>query len=299
MQEKPNLIVLLGATASGKTALGVAMAKALNGEIISADSRQVYRGMNIGSGKDLEEYDQVPYHLIDIVDPGYEYNVFEFQRDFCAAFTQINQNAHLPMLVGGTGLYLESVLRDYQFTAVPENPALRERLASFTHEELVAHLLSLNSNLHNTTDTLDRNRLVRAIEIAEAERVGPPPATALPDIHPLIFGIRWSRQELKDRITARLKQRLEQGLIEEVERLHQEGVSWESLHFYGLEYRFVAAYLQGELNRNDMYQKLNAAIHTFSKQQEKWFRRMERKGTVIHWLDGGTAMLEQVMATLN
>ncbi len=298
MQQKPNLIVLLGATASGKTALGVQMAMALNGEIISADSRQVYRGMNIGSGKDLEEYGQVPYHLIDIVDPGYEYNVFEFQRDFCTAFAEINRNGHLPMLVGGTGLYLESILRDYQFTAVPENPELRERLAPAGHEELIQQLLSLNPNLHNTTDTLDRNRLLRAIEIAQAEKDGLAPAITLPAINPVIFGIRWPRPELKERITARLKQRLEQGLIEEVERLHQEGVSWASLHFYGLEYRFVAAYLQGELNRNDMYQKLNAAIHTFSKQQEKWFRRMERKGTTIHWLDGGTPMLEKVMAVL-
>lgn len=292
-QHNINLIVVLGPTASGKTALGVSLAERLKGEIISADSRQVYRGMDIGSGKDLDEYGEIPYHLIDIVDPGYEFNVFEFQKYFCEAFATIQQSRHLPFLVGGTGLYLESVLNQYQFTEVPVNAELRDQLAPQSHDALINHLKSLNPKLHNTTDLLDRDRLIRAIEIAEAERQSNKPSITLPEINPLIFGIKWERTALKQRITSRLKQRLEQGLIEEVEQLHQQGVSWESLHFYGLEYRFVAAYLQGELNRNDMYQKLNAAIHTFSKQQEKWFRRMERKGTTIHWLEGGTDIVQQ------
>jgi len=281
-----NLVVVLGPTASGKTALGVRLARENNGEIISADSRQVYRGMDIGSGKDLDEYGDTPYHLIDIVDPGYEFNVFEFQQAFCAAFNAIHQNNRLPFLVGGTGLYLESIIEQYQFTHAPINEVLRKTLADKTHEQLVQCLIELNPTLHNTTDLIERARVVRAIEIADAERNAPSPTKALPKINPIIFGIKWSREELMQRITLRLKQRLEQGLIEEVAQLHEQGVSWETLHFYGLEYRFVAAYLKGEINRNDMYQKLNSAIHTFCKQQEKWFRRMERKGTKIEWLDG-------------
>lgn len=281
-----NLIVVLGPTASGKTALGVKLAEKFNGEIISADSRQVYKGMDIGSGKDLDEYGRTPYHLIDIVEPGYEFNVFEFQKRFCGAFSAIENHHHLPLLVGGTGLYLESVLSQYQFTEVPVNPELRDTFASQTDAMLIKHLKALNPNLHNTTDLLDRERLIRAIEIAEAETKSQKPSIVLPTLNPIILGIKWDRSILKKRITERLKQRMNNGLIEEVERLHQEGVSWESLHFYGLEYRFVASYLKGEVNRNDMFQRLNSAIHTFSKQQEKWFRRMERKGTAIHWLEG-------------
>ena len=290
-----NLIVVLGPTASGKTSLGVKLAEQFSGEIISADSRQVYRGMDIGSGKDLDEYGNIPYHLIDIVDPGYEFNVFEFQKCFCDAFREIQENDRLPMLVGGTGLYLESVLNEYHFTEVPTNPELRDELADFDHEALTVRLIALNPGLHNTTDLLDRDRLVRAIEIAEAEKISSKPSVKLPDITPLTFGIKWDRPVLRERITARLKQRIDQGLIEEVEGLHRQGVSWESLHFYGLEYRFVAAYLQGDLNKNDMFQKLKSAIHTFSKQQEKWFRRMERKGVEIIWLDGESDVLQQAL----
>lgn len=293
-----NLIVVLGPTASGKTSLGVKLAKQFEGEIISADSRQVYRGMDIGSGKDLDEYGDIPYHLIDIVDPGYEFNVFEFQKRFCDAFSTIEQHHHLPLLVGGTGLYLASILNQYQFTEVPVNPTLREELANQSHEAMVTRLKSLNPSLHNTTDTIEPDRLIRAIEIAEAEATQPKPSVDLPSLNPLIFGIKWDRSLLKVRITERLKQRINHGLIEEVERLHQGGVSWESLHFYGLEYRFVASYLKGELNKNDMYQKLNSAIHTFSKQQEKWFRRMERNGTKIHWLDGPTDPYHQALEVI-
>ena len=290
-----NLVVVLGPTASGKTALGVALAEHCNGEIISADSRQVYRGMDIGSGKDLDEYGDIPYHLIDIVDPGYEFNVFEFQQRFNDAFLSIENNSRLPFLVGGTGLYLSSVLNGYQFTKVPTNQSLRDSLASKSDDELVVYLKKLTPTLHNTTDLLARDRLVRAIEIAEADKVAIEPSVVLPEIKPLIFGIQWEREKLKERITFRLKQRLNEGLIEEVETLYNDGVSWESLHFYGLEYRFIAAYLQGELNKNDMVQKLNSAIHTFSKQQTKWFRKMARKGTDIIWLNGEGDVYQQAL----
>ena len=286
----------MGPTASGKTALGVALAEHFNGEIISADSRQVYRGMDIGSGKDLDEYGDVPYHLIDIVDPGYEFNVFEFQKRFNDAFLTIQNQKRLPFLVGGTGLYLSSVLSGYQFTEVPTNQPLRDKLESQDHDELVEHLKKLTPNLHNTTDLLDRSRLVRAIEIAEADKVATQPSIVLPAIKPLVFGIQWEREKLKERITFRLRQRLNEGLIEEVEKLHRDGVSWESLHFYGLEYRFIAAYLKGETNKNDMIQKLNSAIHTFSKQQTKWFRKMARKGTDIIWLDGEGDVYQQALS---
>ncbi len=287
---KRNLLVIIGPTASGKTRLGVELARHLNGEIISADSRQVYRGMEIGSGKDLVEYGEIPYHLIDIVDPGYEFNVFQFQRRFLEADAAIRERGKLPILVGGTGLYLDSVLSGYQLTAVPENLLLRKELADQPLDLLVDRLRQANPRLHNSTDLLDRNRLLRAIEIAEFEKSAPP--EPLPEFHTLIMGIRWERAQLRERITSRLRQRLGEGLIEEVERLHDEGISWEQLDFYGLEYRYVARHLQGELTKNDLFQKLNSAIHDFAKRQDNWFRRMERHGIVIHWLDGSDPLPE-------
>lgn len=293
-----NLVVILGPTASGKTRLGVEVARALGGEIISADSRQVYIGMDIGTGKDLEEYGEVPYHLIDLVPPGHEFNVFEFQRRFYQVFAEIRSRGALPILVGGTGLYLDAVLRGYRLVEVPENPALRHELAPLATEALQQRLLELRPQQHNTTDLEDRDRLIRAIEIAEGEAAAaatlPPP----PEIRPLIFGVRWPREVLRQRITRRLRDRLEQGLIEEVESLRQAGVPFETLEFYGLEYRYVAQYLQGELNRNDMVQKLNSAIHQFAKRQETWFRRMERQGTTIHWVDGGDRSAAAILARI-
>ena len=286
LEPRLNLLVILGPTASGKTRLGVGAARALGGEIISADSRQVYRGMDLGSGKDLAEYGEVPYHLIDIVDPGDEFSVFEFQRRFFDAFTEIRKRGRLPLLVGGTGLYLDAVLKGYRLVEVPENPELRRELAGLDQDELAARLCGLRPGLHNTTDLTDRERLVRAIEIAEGEAAAGADLPPLPSLRPLVFGIRWERQTLRRRITARLKERLDQGLIEEVASLHNKGVPWETLEFYGLEYRFVAQHLQGKLNRNDMFQKLNSAIHDFAKRQETWFRRMERQGTEIRWVDG-------------
>lgn len=289
-----DTIVLLGPTASGKTRLGVALARELNGEIISADSRQVYRGMDIGTGKDLAEYGDVPYHLIDILEPGEDFNVFLFQKLCFAAMDEIRGRNRLPVIVGGTGLYLDAVLRKYRMVEVPDNPELRRELADLSPEELAARLLAVNPRLHNTTDLLDRDRLLRAIEIAEYEQSHEP--EPLPEIRPIVFGVRWERSVLRQRITTRLKERLAAGLIEEVAELHRQGVPYETLEFYGLEYRFVARHLKGELNRNDLFQKLNSAIHDFAKRQDTWFRRMERQGTEIHWLDGAGEPLQEALA---
>ncbi len=281
-----NIIVILGPTASGKTRFGVQVAKVLNGEIISADSRQVYKGMDIGTGKDFQEYGAIPFHLIDIVNPGNEFNVFEFQRHFVNAFHIIQDRGKLPILVGGTGLYLDAALKGYKLPEVPNNSGLRKELALFSMDALAARLKLKSPSLHNTTDLLDRERLMRAIEIAEFRELDDSPMENFLDLRPIVFGIRWERENLRQRITLRLKERLNHGLIEEVARLHNCGVTFEKMDFYGLEYRFVAQYLKGELNRNDLFQKLNSAIHQFAKRQETWFRRMERQGTVIQWVAG-------------
>ncbi|TWJ18242.1 tRNA (adenosine(37)-N6)-dimethylallyltransferase MiaA [Geobacter argillaceus] len=292
-----NLLVILGPTASGKTRLGVAAAGELNGEIISADSRQVFRGMDIGTGKDLDEYGDVPYHLIDILDPGEEFSVFAFQRLFVSAFNDITGRGRLPVLVGGTGLYLDAVLRGYRMVEVPEDPTLRRKLADLPLETLRERLLGLNPKLHNSTDLIDRDRLVRAIEIATFERTAvEAEVPALPELSPLVFGIRFEREQLRRRITERLRARLSGGMIEEVEQLLAAGVPAERLDWYGLEYRFVTRFLRGELNRNDMFQKLNGAIHAFAKKQENWFRRMERHGVEIIRLDGGDDPLSALLA---
>jgi len=278
-----NLLVILGPTASGKTRLGVELAARLNGEIISADSRQVYRGMDLGTGKDLHEYGALPYHLIDLVPPGHEFNLFQFQRHFLAAFGEVSCRERLPVLVGGSGMYLDCVLRGYRLSEVPEDEELRRELAPLSMEELAERLTRANPRLHNTTDLTERARLLRAIEIAEYRETGSEP---WPKIAPLTLGIRWERALLRERITARLKERLAAGMVEEVKALHEAGTSWDQLEFYGLEYRYLARYLKGELSRNDMFQKLNSAIHDFAKKQENWFRRMEKQGTAIHWLEG-------------
>lgn len=279
----PNLLVILGATASGKTRLGVQLAGMLNGEIISADSRKVYCGMDLGTGKDLHEYQGIPYHLIDVAQAGEEFNLFRFQRLFLKAFTDVKSKGAFPILVGGSGMYLDCVLRGYRLAEVPQDPALREELAPLSMEELASRLVRSNPRLHNSTDLTERGRLLRAIEIAEFQGGG---SDNWPELTPLTIGIRWERGELRERITKRLKERLEQGMVEEVARLHALGVPWEQLEFYGLEYRYLARYLKGELSRNDMFQKLNSAIHDFAKKQENWFRKMQTKGTVINWVDG-------------
>jgi len=281
-----NLLTILGPTASGKTRLAVALARELDGEIISADSRQVFRGMDIGSGKDLSEYGPIPYHLIDILDAGEEFSVFAFQRLFIEAFEGITARGRLALLCGGTGMYLDAALRGYRLVEVPENAVLRAELALLSDAELAALLRELRPEQHNTTDLAERRRTIRAIEIARHEqdqRTAPEP---LPPIRPLVIGIRWERTELRRRITERLKQRLENGMVEEVRGLHGRGIPWERLDYYGLEYRYVGAFLRGELTRNDMFQRLNSAIHDFAKRQETWFRRMEKNGVAIHWVDG-------------
>ncbi|WP_088536740.1 tRNA (adenosine(37)-N6)-dimethylallyltransferase MiaA [Geobacter sp. DSM 9736] len=290
-----NILVILGPTASGKTRLGVQLARTFKGEIISADSRQVYRGLDLGAGKDLGEYGEIPYHLIDIVDPGTEFNVFEFQRRFLEAFENIRERGLLPVLVGGSGLYLEAVLNGYRMVEVPENEKLRRELAELSMEKLAERLRSTGQRLHNTTDLIDRARLVRAIEIATHDPHTLPRSLGL---HPITFGIHWDRGVLRERITTRLRERMAAGLITEVETLLASGVSHETLDFLGLEYRFIARHLRGELNRNDLFQKLNSAIHDFAKRQETWFRRMERNGTAIHWLSGGDDLLDQALQVL-
>ncbi len=282
------MLVVLGPTASGKTRLGVRLAHALGGEVVSADSRQVYRGLSIGAGKDLEEYRvngvPVPYHLIDIVDLDDEFSVFDYQKRFFEVFEAVMARGALPVVVGGTGLYIEAVLKGYQMVEVPEDRDLRAELASLSHEALVARLRALKDRLHNVTDLRDRDRLVRAIEIAAFSKGRA--AEQTPALRPLILGTKWPRAELRARIRERLKDRLENGMIEEVEGLVAQGVSWEKLHFLGLEYRYIAAFLEGKIrNRNDLLQKLCGAISRFAKRQESWFRRMERDGMVIRWVD--------------
>ena len=286
MTQSPHsaLITLLGPTASGKTKLAVSLAKKLTGEIISADSRQVYRGMDIGTGKDLDEYQGIPYHLIDIINPDQEYNLFEFSTGFCRCFQEIQERNALPFLVGGTGMYLDSVLNRYKLTIAEPDKNTRLLLEKKSDDELRAILLTLNPNQHNETDLQDRKRLLQAIYVAKSVHQSSP-ELVWPTFSQLIIGIKIPREETRRRITSRLQARFDEGMIDEVERLYKNGISWEKLDFFGLEYRFIAQHLKGELNYNDMFQKLNSAIHYFAKQQEKWFRRMERSGLTIHWLE--------------
>lgn len=290
------LILLLGTTASGKTRLAVELANAFGGEIISVDSRQIYKGMDIGTGKDLAEYGTVPAHLIDIVEPEMDYSLFDFARDFCNCFEDIRQRGKLPIAAGGTGLYLDALLNRYDLQYVPENPARRDELKGLDQAQLVELLLKCAPQLHNTSDLKDRARTLRAIEIAEAVNAS---TLQWPHYTPLILGLKSDRDNCRARITARLKQRFDQGMINEVAHLQQSGLSWERLAWFGLEYRFIGLYLQGQLNFNDMFQKLNSAIHEFARQQEKWFRKMERQGHVIHWLsvdDSNTTKARSLVA---
>lgn len=281
-----NLLTILGPTASGKTRLAVALAKELGGEVVSADSRQVFRHMDIGTGKDLDEYGEVPYHLIDILEPGEEFSVFAFQRLFLEAFGEICGRGRLPLLCGGTGMYLDAALRRYRMREVPEDAAWRDSLAGVSDGELASRLREYRPGQHNSTDLLDRRRTIRALEIARFQASQGDDDEPFPDLRPLVIGIRWERSELRRRITERLRRRLESGMLEEVRRLHDSGVAWERLDSYGLEYRFVGMFLRGELNRNDLFQRLNSAIHDFAKRQETWFRRMERNGVAITWVAG-------------
>ncbi|MDD3249351.1 MAG: tRNA (adenosine(37)-N6)-dimethylallyltransferase MiaA [Smithellaceae bacterium] len=300
-----NLIVILGPTASGKTAMAARLAAEIGGEIISADSRQVYRGMDIGTGKDLEEFRidgrVVPCHLIDILDPDQEFNVFEFQKRFYEIFSALREKRILPVLVGGTGLYLESVLTSYFLPEAEPDERLREELAGLTMGELQDVLMAMKPQLHNQTDLHDRQRLIRKIEIEKARQNPPKGQTCFPRIHAGIFGILRPRAELKKRISARLHLRLAGGMIEEVFRLREEGVSWERLESFGLEYRFIARYLQKKMTRDEMMSGLETAIGQFAKRQMTWFRRMEKKGVSIEWIPGGDypALSGRVMKMLS
>ena len=283
-----NLVVILGPTASGKTEVAAKLAWDLHGEIISADSRQVYRGMDIGTGKDLNQYiinaKKIPYHMIDIIDPQDEFNLFEFQKRFYEIFSQIRNNSNLPILVGGTGLYLQAVLSGYKMPQAPPEPELRKDLDQKSIGELKEILFTFKPHLHNKTDSEDKQRLIRAIEIERARNVKNSEQEESPEIDAVVFGISWERSVLRQRITSRLEERLKHGMIEEVKRLHAAGLSWERLDCFGLEYRYISQYLQNLISFDEMKNKLNTAIHQFAKRQETWFRRMERKGIAIKWI---------------
>jgi tRNA dimethylallyltransferase len=287
-EETRNLLVVLGPNASGKTRLGVKLAHALSGEVISADSRQVYRGLDIGAGKDLEEYTcenkRIPYHLIDIVGLEDEFNVFDYQQRFYEVFKILQARKVLPVMVGGTGLYLESVLKAYKMVQVPEDSRLRAELDRLSADELKEKLVEVKERLHNVSDFGSRERMIRAIEIAVHTQTDQPPEA--PGIRPLVLGTRWERRELRERIAIRLRERIQAGLIEEVEGLRAQGVSWERLDSLGLEYRYVADFLRGKIGTtDDLLSDLSIAIGRFAKKQESWFRRMERGGIQIHWVE--------------
>ncbi len=289
-REKYNLIVILGPTASGKTRIAARLARDLASEIISADSRQVYRGMDLGTGKDTSEFlvdgVTIPCHLIDVVDTDHEFNLFEYQKMFYRSFLDISERGLIPIMAGGTGLYIEAVVKDYRMLEVPEDFSLRGELQKMDMDAMRDRLFKSNPALHNTTDTQDKSRLVRAIEIAEHSKMHEfAEETEHPAIKPFIIGIRWERSVLRDRITARLKKRIDMGMIEEVKNLHNQGVNWERLDSFGLEYRYVSRYLQGKMDFDEMFRELNTRIHQFSKRQMTWFRRMERQGIVINWVD--------------
>ena len=292
-----DLITILGPTASGKTALAARLAYEMHTEVISGDSRQVYRRMDLGTGKDLEDYVvegiQVPYHLIDIVEPGTKYNVFEYQRDFLKVYEELRGEGKVPVLCGGTGLYLESVLRGYRLMPVPENEALRTALAGKSLEELTEMLKSYKQ-LHNTTDVDTPKRAIRAIEIEEYYRNHPAEGRDFPSIHALVVGIDIDRETRRRKISERLKQRLEHGMLDEIRDLLAEGIPAENLIYYGLEYKYLTQYVIGELTYEEMYRKLEIAIHQFAKRQMTWFRGMERRGIQIHWLEASSPMEDKV-----
>ena len=294
---KYNLITILGPTASGKTPLAAALADKLQTEIISADSRQVYRRMDLGTGKDLADYavngHAIPFHLIDIVEPGTKYNVFEYQRDFLKAYQEVAEKGKLPILCGGTGMYLESVLKGYRLLPVPENPALRASLEGKSLEELTA-LLASYKKLHNSTDVDTTKRAIRPIEIEEYYMQQPVEHREFPQLNSLIIGVDIDRELRREKITRRLKQRLEEGMIDEVRNLLAEGIASEDLIYYGLEYKYLTLHATGQLTFEEMFLQLETAIHQFAKRQMTWFRGMERRGFTIHWLDATLPTEEKV-----
>ncbi len=296
------MIVITGPTATGKTNLAVNLASKINGEIISADSRQVYKNMNIGTGKDLDEYNinglKINYHLIDIVEPGYEYNVFEFQNDFINSYNEIISKNKKPILCGGTGLYIESIIKGYRLINVPENIELRNDLEKQSKEELISILTSYKK-IHNTTDITDINRLIRAIEIEKYNAENKAIKNDFPVINPIIFAIDLDREIIKNKIYKRLDFRLKNGMIEEVQMLLNSGVSADKLKFYGLEYKFVTQFILKEISYNELLNNLNIAIRQFAKRQMTWFRKMEKNGVIINWIDGLMTLDEKLSFICN
>jgi tRNA dimethylallyltransferase len=292
-----NSICVLGATATGKTSLATELAYNYDAEIISADSRQIYRGMDLGTGKDLGEYTlhnkDIPFHLIDIADAGYRYNLYEYQQDFIKAWDEISSRGKLPLICGGTGLYIEAVLKGYKLIAVPTNEEIRATLEGKSLEEL-SFILKTYKDLHNTTEVDTSKRAVRAIEIEDYYKTNPEIDTYYPDINPLIVGIKFDREERRERITQRLHARFEEGMLNEVKSLLDSGIPAEDLIYYGLEYKYMTQHLTGEISYDYMVEKLNISIHQFAKRQMTWFRKMEKDGFNIHWLDGHMSTEEKL-----
>ena len=293
-----RMITILGPTASGKTPVAAQLAAEIGGEIISADSRQVYRRMDIGTGKDLADYGEVPYHLIDICEPGTKYNLFQYQQDFFDVYQDIQSRGAVPILCGGTGLYIEAVLKGYKLSPVPQNPELRNSLEGKTLEELTKMLVELKaqngSNMHNKTDVDSCQRAIRAIEIETYNLEHPVPLRELPPVDSILIGIDIDRELRRQKITRRLKARLDEGMIDEVKRLLDEGIPADDLIYYGLEYKFVTEYLIGKCSYDEMFTRLEIAIHQFAKRQMTWFRGMERRGFKINWIDATLPMEEKV-----
>ena len=293
-----KMITILGPTASGKTPLAASLAARIGGEIISADSRQVYRRMDIGTGKDLADYGDVPYHLIDICEPGTKYNLFQYQQDFFDAYNNIIGRGKIPVLCGGTGLYIEAVLKGYKLSPVPQNPELRSRLEGRSLEELTQMLTELKaktgSNMHNKTDVDSCQRAIRAIEIETYNLQNPMPRRELPPVDSLIIGVNIDRELHREKITRRLKARMEEGMVDEVKGLLAEGIPPEDLIYYGLEYKYLTEYITGVSTYDEMFQHLEIAIHQFAKRQMTWFRGMERRGFKIHWIEATLPMEEKV-----
>lgn len=297
-----QLITIVGPTASGKTPFAAALAAQLDTEIISADSRQIYRSMDLGTGKDLADYvvdgKPIPYHLIDICDPGYKYNVFEYQHDFFRAYEMIQAKGKLPILCGGTGMYIEAVLKGYRLLDVPQNPALREALKDKTLPELEKILASYKV-LHNKTDVDSAQRAIRAIEIEEYYQTQAPEANEYAPLNSLIIGIDIDRELRREKISRRLRTRLEEGMVDEVKNILATGVKPEDLIYYGLEYKYLTLYVTGQLTYEEMINQLEIAIHQFAKRQMTWFRGMERRGLKIHWLDATLPTEEKIKRTIS
>lgn len=299
---KYKMITILGPTASGKTSLAATLAYHLDAEIISADSRQVYQGMDIGTGKDLADYTvagkHIPYHLIDICKAGAKYNVYQYQQDFLEVYNKIKEMNKLPILCGGSGLYLEAILKGYHLSTVPPNEELRKQLNDMSHESLIQMLVEiqeqLNMKMHNSTDLDSKQRTIRAIEIGKHMLTEADPKTNFPEIPSLIIGVDIDREERRRKITTRLHQRLEEGMIEEVKQLLNQGIAPEDLIYYGLEYKFVTEHIIGKLSYDEMVRQLEIAIHQFAKRQMTWFRGMERRGIKINWINASLPMEEKI-----